>query len=332
MARPVILFSGQWIDLPLDELAPKAAEWGYQGLELCCWGDHFEVQRALSDPDYCPQKLDLLARHELTVPVLSNHRVGQAVCDPIDARHQALLPDYVWGDGDPVGVQQRAAEELMATARAAQKLGIAVLSGFTGSALWSYVAGYPPAPPAVVAEGLRDFARKWNPILDVFRDCGVRFAFEVHPGQIAFDLYSAEMALEALEGREEFGFTFDPSHLHWQGIDPVEFVRRFADRIFHVHVKDAALTLNGRSGVLGSYLPYGDPRRGWDFRSPGHGGIDWEAVIRALNEAGYDGPLAVEWKDAGMSREAGAEDACKFVKRLDFEPARRGGGGAFRDA
>jgi sugar phosphate isomerase/epimerase len=332
MARTVILFSGQWANLPLEALAPKAAEWGYQGLELSCWGDHFEVQRALSEDDYCPRKLDLLARHDLSVPVLSSHQVGQAVCDPIDARHQALLPDYVWGDGDPREVPLRAAEEMTAAVRAAQKLGVGVVSGFTGSALWSYVCGYPAPTPAVVAEGLREFARRWHPILDVCRDCGVKFAFEVHPGQIAFDLYSAEMALDALGGREEFGFTFDPSHLHWQGVDPVEFVRRFPDRIYNVHVKDATLTLNGRTGLLGSYLPYGDPRRGWDFRSPGHGGIDWEAVIRALNDAGYDGPLSVEWKDSGMDRAYGAEDACKFVKRLDFEPARRGDTQVFREA
>src|SRR5438094_3676326 len=113
MPRPVILFSGQLSDLPLEELAQKASEWGYQGLELCCWGDHFEVQRTLSEEDYCQKKLDLFARCELSVPVLSNHRVGQAVCDVIDARHQTVLPDYVWGDGDPSEVGQRAAEEMM---------------------------------------------------------------------------------------------------------------------------------------------------------------------------------------------------------------------------
>jgi len=330
MPRPVILFTAQWADLPLEELIPKVAEWGYQGLDLCCWGDHFEVQRALAAPDYCPRKLDLLNNHELSIAVVSNHRVGQAVCDPIDARHRALLPDYVWGDGTPEGVRQRAAEEMMATIRAAQKLGVGVVGGFTGSPLWSYVAGYPAPDAATVAEGFRNFAHQWNPILDVCRETGIRFAFEVHPGQIAFDLFSAEMALEALDGREEFGFTLDPSHLHWQGVDPVEFVRRFPDRIFHVHVKDIALTLNGRSSVLNSYLPHGDPRRGWEFRAPGHGGVDWEALMRALNDIGYDGPLAVEFKDSGMNRDYGAEDACKFVKRLDFEPARRGSDEAFR--
>lgn len=334
MARPVILYTGQWTDLPLEELAQKAADWGYQGLELVCWGDHFEVQRALSEPDYCQAKIDLLAQHELGVLVLSNHRVGTAVCDVIDERHRSLVPDYVWGDGDPDGVRQRAAEEMMATVRAAQKLGVGVLGAFTGSAVWSHVAGYPAAGPEVFAAGLRDFARQWAPILDVCRECGVRLAFEVHPGQIAFDLYSAEAVLDVLHGCEEFGFLFDPSHFHWQGVDPVEFLRRFPDRIYHVHVKDCVLTLNGRSGILNSYLPYGDPRRGWDFRAPGRGGIDWEAVVRALNDTGYDGPLAVEWKDAAIEREYGVEEACKFVKRLDFEPIRRpvGPGQAFRDS
>jgi len=331
MARPIILFSNPWTDLPLEELAQKANEWGYQGLELACWGDHFEVQRATSEDDYCPKKLELLGRYDLTAAVLANHRVGQAVCDPIEPRHGRILPDYVWGDGAAHGVSQRAAEEMMATIRAAQKLGVSVVIGFTGSPLWAAVAGYPGPSPAEVEDGFRFFARQWEPILDVCRECGVRFALEVHPGQIAFDLHSAEMALDALGGRDEIGFTFDPSHLHWQGVDPAEFLRRFPDRILHVHVKDIALALNGRNSILGSYLPYGDPRRGWDFRSPGRGGIDWEAVIRALNAIGYEGPLSVEWQDAGMDRDFGAEEACKFVKRLDFDPARRPEG-AFRSA
>jgi sugar phosphate isomerase/epimerase len=323
MPRPVILFSGQWADLTLEDLSQRVAEWGYQGLELCCWGDHLEVQRGLNEPTYCQQKLDLLARHELAVSVVGCYRVGQAVCDAITPRHQRLLPDYVWGDGKPEGVQQRTVQEVINTIQVAQRLGVSVVSGFTGSGLWQAALGYPGLSAEEVSAGLKDFARRWNPILDACRDCGVRFALEVHPGQIAFDLHSAEMVLESLQGREEFGFTLDPSHFHWQGIDPVEFIRRFPNRIYHVHIKDVALALNGRNGLLNSYLPYGDPRRGWDFRSPGHGGIDWESFIRALNEIGYDGALAVEWKDSGMNREHGAEEACKFVKRLDFEPSRR---------
>jgi sugar phosphate isomerase/epimerase len=321
MPRPVLLFSGQWTHLPLEELAQKLNDWGYEGLELCCWGDHFEVQRALSEDEYCQQKLDLLARHDLQVLVLANHRVGQAVCDRVEPRHRKILPDYVWGDGDPEGVSERATAEMLATVQAAQKLGVTTVSGFAGSPLWPGVVGYPASDPAEVEVGMQEFARRFTPILDACAEAGLRFALEVHPGQMAFDLFSAEMTLDALDGRPEFGFTFDPSHLHWQGVDPVEFLRRFPDRIFHVHLKDVAMTLNGRTGVLNAYQPYGDPRRGWEFRAPGHGGIDWESIIRALNAIHYDGALAVEFSDAGMDRDFGAEEACKFVKRLDFAPA-----------
>ncbi|MFO0966033.1 MAG: sugar phosphate isomerase/epimerase family protein [Gemmataceae bacterium] len=321
MPRPILLYTGQWTDLPLAELAQKASEWGYQGFELCCWGDHFEVQRALAEEDYCQAKLDLLGRHDLQLLVLANHRVGQALCDAIEPRHRKILPDYVWGDGDPAGIQERAAAEMIATIQAAQRLGVGVVGAFTGSPLWAGVMGYPPHNEEEVNEGLRLFAERVNPILDACAEAGVRFALEIHPGQVAFDLYSAEMALDALEGRPELGFTFDPSHLHWQGVDPVEFLRRFPDRIFHVHVKDTALTLGGKSGLLNSHLQQGDPRRGWHFRAPGHGGVDWEAVIRALNDIRYDGPLAVEFKDTGMDRDYGAEEAAKFVRRLDFPTA-----------
>src|SRR5947209_2939704 len=267
MPRPVVLFSGPFDDLPLDELAARAAEWGYAGLELCCWGDHLEVQHALGDPNYSAGRLALLADYDLQCPVVANHRVGQAVCDVIDDRHRAILPDYVWDDGDPEAVRARAAAEMVATVKVAQTLGANVVSGFGGSALSSYVAGWPVPTAEVVEAGFRDFGHRWQPILDACRDAGVRYAFEVHPGQIAFDLHTAERALEAVDGREEFGFLFDPSHLHWQGVDPAAFLRRFADRVFHVHVKDAVLTLDGRGGVLGSLLPHGDPRRGWQYRS-----------------------------------------------------------------
>jgi len=202
MPRSVILFSGPWADVPLEALAAKAAAWGYQGFELCCWGDHLEVQHGLADDCYAPARIELLARHDLHVPVIANHKVGQAVSDAIDKRHQSLLPDYVWGDGDPAGVQERAAEEMTATFRLAERLGATVVSGFTGSPVWNYVAGYPAPKPDIIADALKQFAKQWNPILDAARECGVRFACEVHPGQLAFDLYSAEVVLDALGGKD----------------------------------------------------------------------------------------------------------------------------------
>lgn len=332
MARLITLFTGQWADLPLEDICRKASDFGYQGLELACWGDHFELDKALSDPGYVDAKRDLLDRYDLQCQAISCHLVGQAVCDRIDQRHRAILPAYVWGDGDPAGVNRRAIEEMKNAARAAQRFGVGVVNGFTGSSIWHLLYSFPPVPESMIEEGYRQFAERWNPILDVFGECGVRFALEVHPTEIAFDLVTARRALEAVGNREEFGFNFDPSHLHWQGIDPVEFIRAFPDRIYHMHVKDAIVTLNGRSGILGSHLNFGDPRRGWDFRSPGRGGVNFEEIIRALNQVGYDGPLSVEWEDSGMDREHGAREACEFLKKLDFEPSGRAFDAAFAES
>ncbi len=322
MARPITLCTGQWADLSLEQLATKCQQWGYDGLELACWGDHFEVDKALAEDDYCAKKHDLLQRHNMQVFSISNHLVGQAVLDIIDARHKTIVPAYVWGDGDPAGVNARAAKAMMDSARAAQKLGIGVVNGFTGSSIWHLLYSFPPVPQQMLDDGFKLLAERFNPILDVFGECGVKFSLEVHPTEIAFDLYTAEMAVEALGGREEFGFNFDPSHLIWQGVDPVEFIRRFGDRIYHVHMKDAIVKLNGRSGILASHLNFGDPRRGWDFRSLGRGGVNFEEIIRALNEVGYQGPLSVEWEDCGMEREQGAKEALDMVRKLDFAPSR----------
>jgi sugar phosphate isomerase/epimerase len=251
--------------------------------------------------------------------------------DPIDRRHQAILPDYVWGDGDPAGVNERAVEEMKNTARAAQKFGVGVVNGFTGSSIWHLIYSFPPVPETMVQAGFDLLAERFNPILDVFGECGVKFALEVHPTEIAFDLYTAERALEALDHREEFGFNFDPSHLHWQGVDPVEFIRAFPDRIYHVHVKDAITTLNGKTGINASHLNFGDARRGWDFRSPGRGGVNFEEIIRALNDIGYEGPLSIEWEDSGMDREFGAREACQFTKNLNFTRSGRAFDSAFEE-
>lgn len=321
MARPVTLFCGQWADLDSDTMLAKAKAFGYDGVELACWGDFFDVKQAAEDKAYCEAKRAQLDKHGLACYAISNHLAGQAVCDLIDERHKAILNDRVWGDGDPEGVRQRAAEEMKLTARAAANFGVKVVNGFTGSSIWHKLYFFPPTSADDVAAGMKDFADRWNPILDVFDEVGVKFALEVHPTEIAYDIWSTHMAVEAVGGREAFGFNFDPSHLHWQMVDPVKFINHFPDRIYHVHIKDAIVTLDGESGILSSHLQFGDHRRGWDFRSPGRGGVDFEEIIRALNRINYQGPLSVEWEDSGMDREHGAAEACDFVRQLDFAPS-----------
>jgi sugar phosphate isomerase/epimerase len=320
MARPVTLFTGQWADLSIDELAAKCAEWGFDGLELACWGDHFEVDKAMSDSGYASGRRQLLERHGLGCWAIGNHLVGQAVCDPIDSRHQGVLSPEIWGDGDPEGVRRRAAEEMKNTARTAARLGVSTVVGFTGSAIWKYVAMFPPVSQALVDAGYQDFADRWNPILDVFDEVGVRFAHEVHPSEIAYDYWTTRRTLEAIGHRPAFGLNWDPSHFVWQDLDPVGFILEFADRIYHVDCKDVKLNVgNGRNGRLGSHLAWADLRRGWDFVSTGHGDVPWETCFRALNSIGYAGPISVEWEDAGMDRLVGAPDALQFVRRLSFD-------------
>ncbi len=322
MPRAVTLFTGQWADLDFETICSKASEFGYDGVELACWGDHFDVQRAIRESDYGAGRRKVLEANGLECHAISNHLVGQAVCDLIDDRHRSILPPHVWGDGDPEGVRRRAAEEMKATARAAASFGVKVVNGFVGSSIWHLLYSFPPVDSAAIDAGFQDFAQRWNPILDAFDSEGVRFALEVHPTEIAFDISTAQRAIDAVGGRKAFGFNYDPSHLGYQGVDYLAFLRTFGDRIYHVHMKDVYWSpLPCRSGVFGGHLPFGHPDRFWDFRSLGRGSIDFEEIIRTLNQIGYAGPLSVEWEDAGMDREHGAAEAANFVRDLDFQPA-----------
>ena len=322
MGRPVTLFTGQWADLKLEEICEKAKSFGYDGVELACWGDHVDVARAAEDKAYAKSRKEVCAKYGLKVYAISAHLVGQAVCDLIDDRHKSIQSERVWGDGKPEGVRNRAAEEMKLTARAAHNIGVDVVNGFTGSSIWHLLYSFPPVSAKQIDDGYKDFADRWNPILDEFKKQGVKFALEVHPTEIAFDIASAERAIEAIGGRKEFGFNYDPSHFVYQNVDYVKFIRKFHDRIYHCHMKDAYLSKTPtEAGVFGGHINFGDPRRSWDFRSLGRGSVDFEEIIRALNDIGYQGPLSVEWEDGKMDREHGAREACAFVKNIDFKPS-----------
>jgi len=329
MNRAITLFTGQWADLPLGQLAPLVKRLGYDGVELACWGDHFDVDAAAESDAYLKEKWTLLLDHGLDCRAISNHLVGQAICDRIDERHQAILSPAVWGDGDPEGVRQRAAAQMSKAARAARRFldakpggkkgAPAVVNGFTGSSIWHSIYAFPPTSQAYWDAGFADFGRRFGPILAEFDRLNVNFALEVHPTEIAFDLASAARAIEAVKGHPRFGFNYDPSHLGYQGVDYVKFIRAFGPRIFHAHMKDVWWGHgDGSAGVFGGHTSFGDARRFWDFRSVGRGDINFEEIIVALNDIGYQGPLSVEWEDIRMDREHGAAESCAFLRKLDF--------------
>ncbi len=315
MPRLVSLFTGQWAKFKRDKLLQLIKEMGYSGVELACWGDHIEVLRA--DDGYCAALREQLDTVGLECKAISAHLVGQAVCDNIDARHKAILPDHVWGDGEPEGVRQRAAEELIRTAEVAKRLGVGIVNGFTGSSIWHLHYSFPPVPDEMIEAGFADFARRFKPILDVYQELGVKFALEVHPTEIAFDTDTADKAIEAIGGHPAFNFNYDPSHLAYQGVDYIDFIHHFGPRIAHVHMKDVVWGKGRRAGVFSSKT-FGHPDRYWDFRSPGRGRVRFTEIISALNSIGYEGPLSVEWEQSDMEQIHGAREACKRVRGYDY--------------
>jgi sugar phosphate isomerase/epimerase len=319
MTKPITLFTGQWADLPFEEICKKADAWGYDGLEIACWGDHMDVRLAATNPAYVKKKKIILKKYNLRCWALGAHLAGQCVGDAYDERLDGFAPAEV--KGKPEELRNWAIEEMKMTARAAKAMGCYVVNGFMGSPIWKFLYSFPPTTEEMIEAGFNTIKKLWTPILNEFDKCGVKFALEVHPTEIAFDLYTAERLLDKFKRRPALGFNFDPSHLVWQGLEPHLFIREFADRIYHVHIKDAAVTLDGKAGILGSHLPFGDLRRGWNFRSPGHGDVNFEEIIRELNAIEYKGPLSVEWEDNGMDREFGAQEALEFVRSINFSPS-----------
>ncbi|PIE32880.1 AP endonuclease [candidate division KSB3 bacterium] len=319
MSRPVTLFTGQWADLTFEDVCKMMSGFGYDGLEIACWGDHMDVRKAATDPAYVEERKAILKKYNLGCWALGAHLSGQAVADKWDERLDVFVPDEV--KGKPDEIKAWAAEEMKYTAQAAKNMGCYVVTGFTGSPVWKYWYSFPPTPDEMVENAYKEVVKLWTPILDEFDKQGVKFGLEVHPSEIAYDFYTTQKLLDAFDRRPAFGLNFDPSHLVWQGVEPHLFIREFADRIYHVHMKDAGVTLDGKAGILGSHLPFGDTRRGWNFRSLGHGSVNFEDIIRELNAANYTGPLSVEWEDNGMDREFGAKESADFVKKVNFLPS-----------
>lgn len=317
--RPVTLFTGQWADLPFEKICEMASGWGYDGLEIACWGDHMNIEKAAEDQAYCDEKKAILEKYNLKTWALGAHIIGQCVGDRYDGRLDGFAPSSL--AGKPEAIREWGIKQMTLAPKAARNMSCDVVTGFTGSPIWKFWYSFPQTTKEMVDKGFRQVVDLWTPILDAFDEQDVKFALEVHPTEIAFDYYSTERLLKEFGYRETFGINFDPSHLIWQGVTPHLFLRDFADRVYHVHMKDAAVRLDGRSGILGSHIDFGDNRRGWNFRSLGHGDVQFEEIIRELNAMDYQGPLSVEWEDSGMDREAGAKEALEFVRKVDFPPS-----------
>lgn len=316
--RPVNICSGQFGDIPFEELCEKMHALGYDGFEVATQA-HVDVYKIVSDEAYRENFKAILAKYDMQIGALSAHLAGQCVGDNWDERLDNFAPNAI--SGQPEKIREWAIDFMKTTAKAAQLLGVKVVTCFLGSPIWAMWYSFPQTTQEMVDAGFRKIKELWTPIFDVYDECGVKLALEVHPTEIAFDYWSTKKLLEVLEYRPTLGINFDPSHLQWQGVNPAIFLRDFADRIYHVHMKDVKVNKDDRAGILGSHIEFGDTRRGWNFVSLGHGDVDFDAIIRELNQMGYHGPLCVEWEDSGMERMFGAKEACEFTHKINFEPS-----------
>ncbi len=316
--RPITITTGQYGDLSFEEVCGQMSAIGYEGLEIACQS-HLDAHRYLEDETYAEEFNHTLERYHLKVWALSAHLAGQCIGDRWDERLDNFAPAQYAGKPDEI--RAWAVEEVKTIAKAAKKMGAKIVTGFMGSPIWPFWYSFPQTTQKMVDDGYAGIKELWTPIFDVFDEYGIKFALEVHPTEIAFDYYSTKKLLDVFEWRPTLGINFDPSHLQWQGVNPCLFLRDFADRIYHVHMKDVKVRLDGRAGILGSHIEFGDVRRAWNFVSLGHGDVDFDGVIRELNAMHYEGPLSVEWEDSGMERMYGAKEAFEFAKRMNFEPS-----------
>jgi sugar phosphate isomerase/epimerase len=258
MPRPVTLFTGQWADLSCDTMIQKAKSFGYDGVELACWGDHFEVDKGRPGLLRCQTRQAECRRHAVPCHLHPPRRPGRVRQHRPPPRADPL-PRHLWrwqsrrrAPACRRGAHQdrscREAFRRQRRERLHRQQHLAPRYSF------------PPNLPGQIEAGYADFAKRFKPILDEYQKLGIRYALEVHPTEIAFDIASAERALQAVDYHPAFGFNYDPSHFGYQGVDYVKFIYKFSDRIFHVHMKDVAWGIgDGTAGVFGGHVDFHKP-------------------------------------------------------------------------
>ncbi len=211
--------------------------------------------------------------------------------------------------------------------------------GFVGSPArcWSHWFEFPPRPrdiggcpiPEVLDVSLELLLERFAPVFDACREAGTTFDLECHPGERAMgDIESAGDYIGFLEragyGSDVVGFNLDPSHMVWQGVSPIDFIREYAPWIHAAHIKGVQVVPGPtRAGLLGGHRPMGHRLNGWNFVTSGcrRDSVAIEEVIVELNRVGYKGGLVIEWEDNDADKRAGAVAALAAVRSADLPPA-----------
>lgn len=294
----------------LEEALDAVCSFGLEAVELNLDStDKLTPLHKASNSRFLERVLNAVTARGLVISAVGNHLDSQLIGGP----HHNDTDQVFSGSREEKSAYGKAC--LLATARAASDLGVRTIIGFTGCEDWS--RWFPWPDNLGWDKMLPAFVDTWAPILDEMNRLGVRFAHEPHPKQLAYNTETSVEVTRALGHRPEWGFNVDLANLSLAGVNPAIFVRALADKIFHVHAKDLELVSHnlGYSGWQ-AHGPWDRPGRGFRFRVPGWGNVDWKAALSELQLIGYEGVLSIEHEDPVFSRREGIQKAVDFLDPL----------------
>jgi len=296
----------------LSGLAKWFAGMGYKGVQVPAWDRRvIDLDQAAQSRGYCEEYKGRLADLGLQITELAGYLQGQVL---------AVHPAYSAGFAvfHPPGLEGPArtawaADELKKCIRASANMGLRNIPVLSGGFAWHLAYPWPQRPAGLIDEAFKELARRWQPLLDLARDHGCVFGYELHPGSDLFDGATFELFLEHTANHPAACINYDPSHFLLQQLDYLDFIKLYGTRISGFHVKDAEFRPSGRVGVYGGYQPWS--KRAGRFRSLGDGQVDFKRVFTLLTEAGFDGWAVLEWECCVKSPEQGAAEGAPFIAR-----------------
>ena len=311
------IFLAQFIgdDAPfnkLGSLAKWAADFGYKGVQIPAWDSRFiDLKLAAESSSYCDDLKGTLTEAGVEITELATHLQGQLVAShpAYDIQFDAFAPPEVHGNRKARAAW--ATKQMQLAAKASRNLGLDRMGTFSGALMWQNMYPWPQRPSGLVAQGFKELAKVWMPILDVCKDEGVMVCYEVHPGEDIHDGITFERFLEATNNHKAVKLLYDPSHFVLQQLDYLDYIDIYHEYIKMFHVKDAEFNPNGRSGVYGGYQDWID--RPGRFRSLGDGHVDFGAIFSKLSQYDFDSWAVVEWECCIKDPEQGAEEGALFV-------------------
>ncbi len=297
-------------------IAKWAAGIGYKGIQVPTWDARaFDLDKAAESKTYCDEYKGMLKEVGIEVTELASHIQGQVM-----AMHQAY--EIMFEGFYPEGMKDKqraewAAEQMKKSITASVNMETTAIPVMSGGFAWHMVYPWPQRPAGIIDEAFTELARRWKPVLDMAKDNGVVFAYELHPGSDVYDGATYEMFLDKVGNHPAACINYDPSHFLLQQLDYLHFIQLYGDRIKAFHVKDAEFNPDGRVGVYGGYQSWAD--RAGRFRSLGDGQVNFNRVFTLLTEAGYTGWAVLEWECAVKSPEQGAREGAPFIERHIIE-------------